>query len=574
MKPISQIRQLKPVLVSCALFIAAGANAVSTAPAQGTNGMVATAHRLATDIGVTVLKQGGNAIDAAVAVGYALAVTMPNAGNLGGGGFMVVRMADGRETMIDFREAAPLAAAKNMYLDGDGKVTGDAGARSWSGVAVPGTVAGLEFARKKFGTMPHKPLVLPALKLAKEGHVLDQWDDVVALSDLLVKFAQSDRYVAKYFLNNGRPYKTGELFKQPALARTLQAIADQGPDAFYKGHIADETVRASKESGGILIKADFEKYQALEYQPVHCNYRGYQIVSAAPPSSGGISLCETLNVLEGFPLGEMGYRSAENLHYMVETFRFAFADRNLEIGDPRFVQNATERLISKEYATALRGQISATRATPSTEVKGGKPAKEASNTTHYSIVDRQGNAVALTYSLGLRYGTGKVAGDAGFFLNDTMIGFTAKVGAPNPFGLIQGEANAIAPEKRSLSSMTPTVVLKDGKVFMVTGAMGGPRIITGTIQAILNVIDYGMSVKDAVDSDRIHHQWLPDTVYVEGQAMPPDARKALEKIGHRLQKDDPKTVFNAVNAVVVDPKTGVMTGAHDNREPAGAAKGF
>ncbi|MGH8759252.1 MAG: gamma-glutamyltransferase [Burkholderiales bacterium] len=566
--------QLKPVIAACAIFIGAGAHAISSAPAQGVNGMVATGHRLATDIGVSVLKQGGNAIDAAVAVGYALAVTMPNAGNLGGGGFMVVRMADGRETMIDFREAAPLAASKNMYLDSDGKVTGDAGARSWSGVAVPGTVAGLEYARKKFGTMAHKPLVLPAVKLAKDGHVLDQWDDVVSMGNMVAKFAQSDRYVAKYFLNNGQPYKTGELFKQPALARTMQVLADEGPDAFYKGRIADETVRASKESGGILVKADFEKYSALEYKPVHCDYRGYQIVSAAPPSSGGISLCETLNVLEGFPLSQMGYRSADSLHYMVETFRFAFADRNIEIGDPRYVQNATERLISKEYATALRAQISANRATPSSEIKGGKPVKESSNTTHFSIVDRQGNAVAVTYSLGLRWGTGKVAGDGGFFLNDTMIGFTAKVGAPNPFGLIQGEANAIAPEKRSLSSMTPTVVLKNGKVFMVAGAMGGPRIITGTIQAILNVVDYGMSVKDAVDSDRIHHQWLPDTVYVEGQAVPPDAKKVLEKYGHKLKIDDPNEVNNAVNAIVVDPKTGLMTGAHDNREPAGAAKGY
>lgn len=562
------------IAASAALFCATSASALSSHPAAGNGGMVVSGHRLATEVGIEVLRNGGNAVDAAVAVGYSLAVTMPNAGNLGGGGFMVVRMADGRETMIDFREAAPLAASRDMYLDKTGAVANEAGARSWSGVAVPGTVAGLEHARRKFGTLPLKPLVEPAVRLAKDGYVLGQWDDVVDMGGMLKQFAVTDKYVAKYFLNHGKPYVAGQRFAQPALAKTLSMIASDGADAFYNGWIARETVRASKESGGLLATADFSKYRALEYKPVHCDYRGYQIVSAAPPSSGGISLCESLNVLEGVPLGKLGYQSSQSLHYLIETLRYAFADRNLEIGDPRFVQNAVDRLISKQYAGELRARIHAERAELSANVKGGSAQRESANTTHYTVVDRAGNAVSVTYSLGLRFGTGKVAGDAGFFLNDTMIGFTAKVGAPNAFGLIQGEANAIAPEKRSLSSMTPTVILKDGKVFMVVGAMGGPRIISGTLQAILNVIDYGMSVKDAVDADRIHQQWLPDTVYVEGRAIPPDARKTLESMGHKFTQDKPDVVSNAVTAIVVDPGTGVMTGAHDNREPAGAALGF
>lgn len=557
-----------------ATALSGSALAISSDPAAGSHGMVASGHRLATEIGLDVLRRGGNAVDAAVAVGYALSVAMPNAGNIGGGGFMVVRMADGRETMIDFREAAPLAASRDMYLDKNGAVANDSGARMWSGVAVPGTVSGLDYARKQFGTMPLKPLVEPAMKLASDGYVLTQWDDVVHMGDMLKQFAKTDRYVAKYFLNGGEPYAVGQRFRQPALARTLSAIAKQGPGAFYQGWIADETVRASQEAGGILAKADFEKYRALEYRPVRCTYRGYTIISAAPPSSGGVSLCETLNVLEGIPLAKLGYQSTQSLHYLIETFRYAYADRNLEIGDPRYVRNDIERLTSKAYASQIRNKIQPDRVELSSNVKGIAPTRESANTTHYTVVDREGNAVSVTYSLGLRFGTGKVAGDAGFFLNDTMIGFTAKVGSPNPFGLIQGEANAIAPEKRSLSSMTPTVILKDGKVFMVVGAMGGPRIISGTAQAILNVVDYGMSVKDAVDADRIHHQWLPDTVYVEGRAIPPDARANLERMGHKFTADKANVVSNAVTAIVVDPSTGVMTGAHDNREPAGAAMGW
>lgn len=556
------------------LLLSAGAHAISSQPAAGQAGMVASAHHLATEVGVEILRRGGNAVDAAVAVGYALAVTIPRAGNLGGGGFMIVRMADGRETMIDFREAAPLAASRDMYLDKTGALADEGGARTWTGVAVPGTVAGLELARQKYGSMPIRPLVEPAVKLARDGFVLTQWDDPIEHAGMLKGFARTDPYVGKYFLDHGEAYRIGKRFRQPALARTLATIAKDGPRAFYHGWIADETVRASKASGGILTKEDFTRYRALEYKPVHCDYRGYAVISAAPPSSGGVSLCETLNVLEGLPLSRNGFQSTQNLHYLIETFRYAYADRNLEIGDPRFVANDVDRLISKDYGNQIRAKIQSDRAELSANVNGGTPQRERTHTTHYTVLDRAGNAVSLTYSLGLNFGSGKVAGETGIVLNDTMIGFTAKVGAPNVFGLVQGEANAIAPEKRSLSSMSPTVILKDGKVFMVVGARGGARIISGTVQTVLNVIDYGMSVTDAVNADRIHHQWLPDTVYVEGRAIPPDARANLEKMGHKFTQDRANVVSNAVTAIVVDPRTGLMTGAHDNREPAGSALGL
>lgn len=562
-------------LTCSAHFLVAGAaHAVSAYPAQGRNGMVASAHHIATDVGVSVLRAGGNAVDAAVAVGYALAVTLPQAGNLGGGGFMVVRMADGRETMIDFREAAALAATRNMFLDSRGNIAGDAGERSWLGVAVPGTVAGLEKARAQFGTQPLKALVQPAIRIAREGFVLGQWDDVVHFESMLTELSASEPLVKRYFMNNGRPYRVGERFKQPALAQTLSSIAQQGPHVFYRGWIADEIVHASNLGGGILSKADFAKYQALDYTPVRCLYRGHEIISSAPPSSGGTSVCETLNILEGFPLGESGYRSTANLHSLVESLKLAFADRNLAMGDPRFVNNPVERLTSTGYASELRSRVSATRAAPSSEISSQPASAEQRHTTHFSVVDRFGNAVAITYSLGTWFGTGKIAGKAGFFLNDTMIGFAAKVGAPNVYGLVQGEANAIAPEKRPLSSLAPTVILKDGKVFMVVGAAGGPRIISGTVQAISNVIDFGMSVKDAVDADRIHHQWLPDTVFVEGQAVPPDVKKQMQRLGHHFTNDAPKTVLNMLDAIMVDPESGLMTGAHDNREPAGSAAGL
>jgi gamma-glutamyltranspeptidase/glutathione hydrolase len=546
--------------------------AVSPPPAKGTQGMVVTSHRLATEIGIDILKKGGNAVDAAVAIGYALAVTLPNAGNIGGGGFMIIRMADGRETMIDFREAAPLAAYRDMYLDKNGNIKKEILSKSWMAAAIPGTVAGLELARAKYGTMPPKPLVSPSIKLAQDGYLLNEWDSVVELGDMLVKAAENDPYVGRFFLKEGKPYKAGDLFKQPAIARSLEVIADQGPQAFYRGWIAEEIIRASKMGGGIFGKADLEQYQAIERKPIRSDYQGFQIISSAPPSSGGIVLCETLNVLEGFPLKQLGFRSAEGVHFLVEALRRSFADRNIELGDPGFVTNPIQNLISKDYAAKLASSIDKNQATPSSRIKGGTPKKEGKETTHYSVVDKQRNAVAVTYSLGRNFGASKIAGEAGFFLNDTMQGFTAKVGTPNVFGLLQGEANAIAPGKRPLSSMTPTVILKDGKVFMVTGSPGGPRIITTTLHTILNVIDYGMNVQEAVDAPRVHHQWMPDIVYVEPNALSPDTKRILEKMGHRFVVQEYK--WSLADSIVIDPITGAMQGAHDNRIPSGAAIGY
>ena len=544
--------------------------------------MVSSGHHLASKIGAAILQDGGNAIDAAVAVGYAMAVTVPGAGNIGGGGFMTVRMANGTETMIDFREAAPIRAAQDMYLDARGQVTGDAGARSWNGVAVPGTVAGLEFAREKFGTRPHKTLVEPAVRLAADGFRLTAWDDIVEHSAELAELAKSDGYIGRFFMKNGQPYRAGEVFKQPNLAKTLKTIADDGARAFYQGWIPAETVRASSAAGGILTLADFVRYQALQYEPVRCNYRGYNVISAAPPSSGGVSICETLNIMEGFPLDEKGYQSPENLHYLIETFRYVFHDRNMEIGDPRYVTNDVSRLTDKGYAAQIRAKMSPSKAGNSDDLKKVPIAKESKFTTHYSVVDRWGNAVSVTYSLGLRFGTGKVAGEAGYFLNDTMIGFTAKVGAPNAFGLVQGPANSIAPEKRSLSSMSPTIITKDNKVAMVVGGAGGPRIISGVAQVIMNALDYRLDVKQAVDAPRLHHQWRPDVTSLDYQAVPQATKAKLQAMGHVFKGGEtatangPLTYMNSsfINAIVVDPETGLMTGAHDGREPTGSGAGI
>ncbi len=575
--------ELKPAIGNSALQVD---NMAIYKPAEtaaaGRNGMVSSGHHLASKIGAAILSDGGNAIDAAVAVGYAMAVTVPGAGNIGGGGFMTIRMANGTETMIDFREAAPARATHTMYLDSEGKVVGDAGARSWNGVAVPGTVAGLEFARKEFGTFPHKTLVMPAVRLASDGFRLTQWDDIVEHAAELAELAKGDPYVGRFFMKNGESYRAGEVFKQPNLARTLRTIADNGAQAFYKGWIPAETVRASSTAGGILTLGDFEKYQALQYDPVRCTYRGYNVISAAPPSSGGVSICQTLNIMEGFPLSEKGYQSTENLHHLIETFRYVFHDRNMEIGDPRYVKNDVSRLTDKSYAAEIRGKISSSRAGNSNDLRKVPVAKESKFTTHYSVVDKWGNAVSVTFSLGLRFGAGKVAGEAGYFLNDTMIGFTAKVGAPNAFGLVQGPANSIAPEKRSLSSMSPTIITKNNKVAMVVGGAGGPRIISGVAQVIMNALDYQLDVKQAVDAPRIHHQWLPDVTSLDYQAIPAAARDKLKAMGHAFKggetatSNGPLSYMNSsfVNAILVDPESGLMTGAHDGREPTGSGAGI
>lgn len=546
----------------------APALAKSPAPVQAKNGMVVTAQHLASQVGLDVLKQGGNAVDAAVAVGYALAVTLPSSGNIGGGGFMLVHTADGQDIFINFREKASLNATKDMYLDAQGEVIPGASTRSWLGIGVPGTVMGLEYAREKYGTMSREALLAPAIALARDGFVLVPGDDIL---NVPLDAFRAEPNVAAIFLKDGERYQVGDTIVQTQLANTLQLISDQGPDAFYKGPIADAIVAASEANGGILSKEDFENYTVSEYDPVTCDYRGYVVISSPPPSSGGTIICEILNILEGYPIGYLGFNSAQTVHFMVEAMRHAYVDRNTYLGDPEFVDNPLERLLSKDYAAQIRDRIVRNRATPSSEVMPGTPPHEGTNTNHYSIVDADGNAVAVTYTINLGFGVKKIAGDTGFLLNNELDDFTVKPGVPNAYGLVQGEANAVAPGKTPLSSMSPTVITKDGEVFMVTGSPGGSRIITITLESIMNVIDHGMDVQEAIDAPRIHHQWLPDTLYVEKYALSADTRAILEQMGHSISEGGS---WGSAEAILRDLATGTLYGANDSRRPQGAALGY
>lgn len=554
-------------LLATALFGLAAAKA--PAPVQAQNGMVVTAQHLATEIGLNVLQEGGNAVDAAVAVGYALAVTLPSAGNIGGGGFMLVHLAETSEDIfINFREKASLNATREMYLDDDGDVVPGASTQTYLGVGVPGTVMGLEHARENYGTMTREQLLAPAIQLARDGFVLAPGDDV--LTAPLDAF-RAEENVAAIFLKDGERYEVGDLLVQSQLADTLELISTEGPDVFYLGAIAEAVVKASDANGGILTMEDFANYGVKEYEPVRCSYRGYEIVSSPPPSSGGTTICQILNVLEGYPIGYLGFNSAQTVHYMAEAMRHSYVDRNTFLGDPEFIDNPLERLLSKSYAAQIRAQIKDGRATPSSEVAPGTPPHEGVNTTHYSIVDEHGNAVAVTYTINLGYGVKKIAGDTGFFLNNELDDFTSKPGVPNAFGLVQGEANAVGPGKTPLSSMSPTLVNKDGNIFMVTGSPGGARIITITLESIMNVIDHGMDVQEAIDAPRIHHQWLPDTIYAERFALSRDSQVLLEQMGHTISVGN---AWGVAEAILVDQETGTLYGAHDSRRPAGAAMGY
>jgi gamma-glutamyltranspeptidase/glutathione hydrolase len=531
--------------------------------------MVVTAQHLATKVGVNILKEGGNAVDAAVAVGYALAVVQPCCGNIGGGGFMLIRKQDGQTIFLNFREKAPLAASKHMYLNQKGKVIPGKNTKSWQSIGVPGTVMGLNTALKKYGTMTRKQVMTPAIKLAKKGFVLKP-GDIKILNYRAERFSQEPN-VAAIFLNHGKPYQVGDRLVQKKLAHSLTLIEQHGSKAFYQGPIAKTIVRASKRHGGLLTMKDFRRYTAEKEKPIRCRYRGYGIISSPPPSSGGTAICEILNVLDGYPMARFGFHSVKSVHYMVEAMRHAFADRNLHLGDPDFVDNPIQLLLSKRHAKKIRSEIKPHKATPSSKVTGALAARESNNTTHYSIVDKHGNAVAVTYTLNWYFGSGHIAGDTGFFLNNEMDDFTSKLGVPNSFGLIQGKPNRIAPGKRPLSSMSPTIVTKNGKLFMVTGSPGGSRIITITLESIRNVIDYGMNMQAAVDAPRIHQQWLPDVVYLEPHALTSSVKTKLEKMGYHFKTQDP---WGAVEAILVASKTGLLEGANDDRRPAGLAAGY
>ena len=462
------------------LIGAAPLQAASPAAVKGENGMVVTAHHLASAIGVDVLEAGGNAVDAAVAVGYALAVAYPQAGNVGGGGFMTIRSADGETTFLDFRERAPAAATANMYLDDAGNIVPGASTDTFLAVGVPGSVAGFELAREKYGTRSREELIAPAIALARDGFALTDYD-ATSLNKAAEKFGRDPAAKAIFVKPDGAPFAAGDTLVQPDLAATLTAISEKGRDGFYTGAVAEKIVAASAAKGGLFTADDLASYQVRELEPVACSYRGYEIVSSPPPSSGGVIICEILNVLEGYPLAFLGPDSAETVHLMVEAMRHAYVDRNSALGDPDFVDNPVARLTDKAYAAEIRAKIDPYRAGVSAELMP-EPATESAETTHYSIIDAEGNAVAVTYTLNGSFGTGIVADGTGVLLNNEMDDFTAKPGTPNMYGLVQGDANAVAPGKSPLSSMSPTIVSRGGSPFMVIGSPGGPRIITITLR--------------------------------------------------------------------------------------------
>jgi len=559
----------------CCLCPALGAFAASVAPVAAQNGMVVAAQHLATEAGVDVLRRGGNAIDAAVAVGYALAVVYPAAGNIGGGGFMTIELADGRKAFLDFRERAPLAATADMYLGKDGKVVPGLSTDGYLAVGVPGTVSGLEMALALYGTMPRAALMAPAIRLAREGFVLEQ-GDVDMLGTATAEF-RKDAVAASIFLDHGQPLAVGGKLVQADLARTLEGISAQGTAGFYHGPVAAALVAASKRGGGILDAADLDQYQTRSRTPVECDYRGFHVVSAPPPSSGGAVLCEMLNVLEGYPLRELGFHAAQGVHYQIEAMRHAYQDRNNLLGDPDFIRNPVDRMLDKAYAQQVRAAIDPAHAGVS--MPPGPPPHEGTHTTHYSIIDRLGNAVSVTYTLNDWFGAKVVAAGTGVLLNNEMDDFTAKVGVPNSYGLVQGAANAIGPGKRPLSSMTPTIVSKDGKVVMIVGTPGGSRITTTVLQVMLNVIDYGMNIQEAVDAPRFHEQWLPDKTFAEPFALNPDTLKILENMGHTVVGEP---LSNHVAAILVGaPGLGRRPvganryyGANDPRHGTGLAAGY
>ena len=561
------------------------APAASRPPATGEEGMVVRSQRLASEVGAEILRGGGNAVDAAVAVGYALSVVNPCCGNIGGGGFATLRLADGRDVFLNFRERAPLAATESMYLDGKGEVIENLSLKGYKAVAVPGTVLGLDTLLARYGRMPRDAVMAPAIRLAAEGFVLDQGD-----ADILARAAKDlakDPTAATIFFHDGKPLGAGARLTQKDLAASLSAIAAGGPDAFYKGRIAASIVEASAAGGGILSLEDFASYTVTEEPPVRCTYRDYLIISAPPPSSGGTTICQIMNILEGYPLAEFGWHSAKSVHVMAEAMRHAFVDRNFSLGDPAFVKNPLDRLLSEGYAAEIRAAIDMGKAARSTDVQRGTPPHGGTQTTHYSVVDGAGNAVAVTYTVNALFGAGVIAGNTGFFLNDEMDDFTIKPGTANLFGLVQGQANAIAPGKRPLSSMSPTIVLREGKPFMVLGSPGGSRIISIVVQVLLNVIDHRMTIQEAVNAPRIHHQWLPDQITVEPFALSPDTKAILEAMGHKIVV---QSEWGAAEAILIGPEAaeeagpadsgndamakrkpvpGLRYGGHDDRRPSG-----
>ncbi len=567
------------LLIWLLLALSLVATAAPLRPVHAPHAMVASVHELASQAGVEIMQAGGNAIDAAVAVGFALAVVHPQAGNLGGGGFMLIHMADGATHFIDYREKAPAAATANMYLDGQGNVIPDASVVGYKSIAVPGSVAGLADAEKKYGKLTLARVLAPAIRLARDGYTLAYEDAEDLRDEDLAKFTESRRI----FQRGGDYYKPGEILRQPELARTLEQIA-KNPDDFYHGAIARQLVAAMQKGGGLITADDLAHYEVKEREAIRGTYRGYEVISAPPPSSGGVALIETLNILEGYDLAKLGHRSAASIHLTAEAFRRAFYDRAEFMGDPDFSKIPVAQLIDKKYGAAWRESIDPQHASLSKDLK--RPAifseleqvaalttpwtgREPENTTHYSVVDPAGNAVAVTTTLNDTLGSRVTAEGLGFLLNDEMDDFSSKPGVPNMYGLIQGPANAIGPGKRPLSAMTPAIVLKDGKVFLVLGSPGGPTIITTVANILMSVVDYGRDIQAAVNAPRFHHQWLPDQIQLEDR-ISPDTVALLEKRGHKIKTAH---FWGDGECVMVDPKTGERLGASDGRNN-GKAVGF
>jgi gamma-glutamyltranspeptidase/glutathione hydrolase len=571
------MRTQRNLLLLLLALVPALLSAAPLRPTHAPHAMVASVHELASRAGVEIMQSGGNAVDAAVATGFTLAVVHPQAGNIGGGGFLLLRTSTGETHFIDFREKAPAAATENMYLDAQGNVIQDLSVVGYKSIGVPGSVAGLVYAEKKYGKLSLDKVIAPAVKLASEGFPL-AYEDADDLKDKdLAKFADSKRI----FQRDGKFYKAGEILKQPELARTLDRIA-KNPDDFYHGALARELAAAIHKGGGLITADDLASYEVKEREPIRGTYRGYDVISAPPPSSGGIALVEILNILEGFDLAKFGNRSAASIHLTAEAFRRAFYDRADFLGDPDFAKIPVPQLIDKKYAAAWRDSIDPNHASVSKDLKrppfnelervaqaSARFIREPENTTHYSVVDPEGNAVAVTTTLNDSFGSRVTAEGLGFLLNDEMDDFASKQGVPNAYGLIQGPANAIGPNKRPLSAMTPTIVLKDGKLFLVLGSPGGPTIITTVGNILMGVVDFGLDIQEAVNAPRFHHQWLPDEILVE-DSLSPDTMNVLRSKGHKLKVEH---FWGDGECIMIDPKNGECLGASDARNN-GKAVGY
>lgn len=539
-------------------------------PVEAKNGMVVTSHTLATKEALKVLKDGGNAVDAAVTAAFALAVTQPRSGNIGGGGFMLISSEKANEVVaIDYREKAPSAATRDMYLDKNGNVDKNLSRYSHLSSGVPGTVAGLALALDKYGTISLQKALAPAIKLAEKGFVVTpRFSKGIKSREKHLKKWTSSRKI--FFKPNGKYYEPGDRFVQKDLANTLKRISKQGIAGFYKGKTAELIVAEMKKHGGLITKQDLADYKPAIRKPVLGTYRGHDIYSMTTPSSGGIHIIQILNILEGFPIGSLGLNSAQTIHYMAEAMTRAYADRSKFLGDSDFVKVPVPGLTSKKYATSLRQKINPKKASNSKNILPGKPpGYESNETTHFSVVDNKGIAVSNTYTINFSYGSRIVVEGAGFLLNNEMDDFSAKPGVPNAYGLLGGEANKIEPNKRMLSSMSPTIVKKNGKNFLVTGSPGGARIITTTLQVIMNVIDHNLNIQAAVNAPRIHHQWLPDEIRIE-QGISPDTIRLLEGMGHKVVK---KSAMGAIQSIMIAPD-GTFYGGADPRRSTSAAMGY